>query len=1484
MLYYPPRAGITNIQMIKWMPNLSSFNQHPRFLDIACSIMDTAKTQEMFFDDPVNLSADGLDSVAAVSNPHLMARATRRIAVFYPPDFTGNPFVECADVPYLARDVADGPGRGREAAVCQIARTVAAWQPGLPVDISLVPIRALGTMGPGRVLGTGQFDSLGFSLERNLDLHANFLTLLDLCRGGLSSHVKKCQLSFRLGFYAYHEAEEARALLPIFIAFATIPTFRQLRLPSHPSYTPSDGVTPVPVRIAEIARTAAVPLTSSPTWHSEKQGPSERYKTYVTRVTTIYESKLRRYSGEFAQAFLAQTDRPPNIPRAAPWFNMGQCVASVQSYYASCRHNVVLRAFTEQTIQVLDQYRVQTPPFVREYMFGTNLAHDPPCLASAVSFSALLDQRSPPIPRTPLRSFQGQAVEYDRPADTENLRAILSEFTSSSDVLHQRYGSDLEKSRKDLDGGMVPIVPTEHAPAEDVDRHLDQAKGQMVIYFNLIRSALQPSEDSSAEIAMERAGLWPSLTRRTVLERLSHTLIDGLPRGWQRSIVAFALRLLEFQRSSRLLGLALKGNPEEFAKEANNKVTDVEASPEHPDWLLIQIDGDFLARKLQLDVAREMISPSTGANMALQLNMGEGKSSVIVPLVSAALADGDQLARIVVLKALTVQMFHLLVDRLCGLAGRRIFYLPFSRNVHLSTDNVSKVQDLYTQCVQEKGVMIAQPEHLLSYRLKGMDVRLHRSANGDVVIADKLAESQQWLSQHARDILDESDEILHVRNQLNYTVGTQRPIEDHPDRWTTTQQVFGVVARIFAAIQTLYPSQVELRDHCRSRFPSIRVLGPDAARSLVEKVATQAFAGNIPNLALALLHGPTKQAAYNFIISSVIDENDYSHLKSHLADSSSLWKGLLLLRGLLGNGILDHVLSQRRYRVDYGLDPRRTMLAVPYRAKDVPSLRSEFGHQDVGICLTILSYYYEGITSAQLHQCFGLLHKQDNPSLEYENWVKKVDGLPVALRQLTGVNTRDVDQFNDVLFPHLGRCHAVVDFFLSQVVFPKEAKEFPEKLSSSPWDLIDLTERVTTGFSGTNDNRYLLPTSIEQCDPVNQLSTNARVLMYLLQPENGNYICTQNAGEGPRSVDSFLQLLVEQDPQPRVLLDVGAQMLDKQNKDLVWDWLLLMPNVDAAIFFTDSDELTVLARDGTVEPFISSPFNQQLDRCIIYLDDAHTRGTDLKLPRDYHAAVTLGPKVTKDRLLQGCMRMRKLGHGQSVMFCAPAEVDTRILEARTNANPAAAVGPVAVLDIIRWAMLVSIDDVKRNVPQWAQQGMDQARRHTALAIYSNPGANSQPASEAEKIEMLKGAWLQPEARTLEVLYGRRHGTEQSLYQLAQTFPLIAARLELIGVTSLSDSRMEEEQEREVSHEMERERQIERPPYTREFEGLGQPQSDGFIKPEHRRGILTESCKFDVSPLALLKELFGLRRKGTGFASTHMGKILHARLLQDDDFT
>ena len=317
--------------------------------------------------------------------------------------------------------------------------------------------------------------------------------------------------------------------------------------------------------------------------------------------------------------------------------------------------------------------------------------------------------------------------------------------------------------------------------------------------------------------------------------------------------------------------------------------------------------------------------------------MGEGKSSVIVPLVAAALADGTNLARIVTLKPLSNQMYQLLLSRLSDLADRQIFHLPFSRNLPMSASVVQSIGNLYRRCAAEGGVLVVQPEHILSQKLMCIDTLLASDYDGEKQpIANKLKSLQGWLARVSRDVLDESDEILHVRYQLVYTTGKQMPVEDHPNRWATTQQVFSRLRAHAVQLHNSFPKMFEL-DQTQKGFPTMRILSQEVSRQISSLIADDALGGSLYNLSLAVLSPSIREATRRFITQKKVSVKDHQLLQLHCS-GTALWSGILLLRGLLveGEGILGYVLKERRWRVDYGLDPSRTLLAVPYRAKVNP--------------------------------------------------------------------------------------------------------------------------------------------------------------------------------------------------------------------------------------------------------------------------------------------------------------------------------------------------------------------------------------------------------------------------------------------------------------------------------------------------------------------------------------------------------------------
>jgi len=609
---------------------------------------------------------------------------------------------------------------------------------------------------------------------------------------------------------------------------------------------------------------------------------------------------------------------------------------------------------------------------------------------------------------------------------------------------------------------------------------------------------------------------------------------------------------------------------------------------------------------------------------------------VIVPLVASAIANGHRLSRVIVLKSLTKQMSDTMTLRLGGLVGRQIYFLPFSRKLQLDEDVVSQIQDLHEECLNNQGILLAQPEHILSYKLMGIE----RLTSGDFHLASQLLSSQRWLETNTRDILDESDELLDVKFQLIYTLGTQRMMDGQPDRWLIVQDTLDLVEKNAATLLGEFPRLIEVERRTASSFPTIRLLSANIGKQLTSKIARDVVDSHLPGLNFEFHLDQVKDAALRFIQERSVTGEDCDLLKEAFGDQESFVQKLLQVRGLIAYDILLFVLRSKRWSVNYGLHPSRCLSAVPYRAKGVPAPSAEFGHPDVSVALTCMSYYYTGLSDAQIRRTLEMLQRSDDPSVEYASWIKKCEFLPSHLQSWTAVNLEDDRQCYDELFPALRYNKKVADFFMTSVVFPKEGKEFDEKLSTSAWDIVAKKgPHLTTGFSGTNDNRFVLPLPISQQDLPELQHNSGKVLDYLLRKINLDYHCACDTLGRQLSAEGLIQCFVNLDPSIRVLIDVGAQVLDTLNENFVRSWIDVATDVDAGVFFDEDDNVMVLTRYGKLEKLAVSSFQNRMDRCVVYLDEVHTRGTDLKLPAAVRAAVTLGPKLTKDRLVQGMSSM-----------------------------------------------------------------------------------------------------------------------------------------------------------------------------------------------------------------------------------------------------
>ena len=220
---------------------------------------------------------------------------------------------------------------------------------------------------------------------------------------------------------------------------------------------------------------------------------------------------------------------------------------------------------------------------------------------------------------------------------------------------------------------------------------------------------------------LELGGLLPALSPLTLLEVLRDGPQTKKLGVIQSGILSYAESLVSLQQLLRIQDAHRQGDVIRLLDERQNAAHTSWKPRDHIDWLLLELDFNLIIRGDQLQVAQAMIaSPSMASNFVLQMNMGQGKSSVIIPMVAAALARDENLVRVVVPRSLLLQAAQLLSSRLGGLINRKLKHVPFSRKSPTDLDTIRAYHQLHFDVQKGRGVLLALPEHLLSFQLSGL--------------------------------------------------------------------------------------------------------------------------------------------------------------------------------------------------------------------------------------------------------------------------------------------------------------------------------------------------------------------------------------------------------------------------------------------------------------------------------------------------------------------------------------------------------------------------------------------------------------------------------------------------------------------------------------------------------------------------------------------------------------------------------------------
>lgn len=852
-VYYP--VHLQRMQQVKWWAGLSPIAQHDEFCRGVKEVAAYAGLLDIFEDVKGSI-------VWRTSGHEILAkRAALRNAVFRTEEFGGSIMDKSEDRVYEGGDM--GNGSSKEARVCYVAGLVKAWRERLNVDSGILEmLESLGDIRGPLPSDKGGLE-MGYD-EMWLDPDMGQLWI------PLYNHLRRCtedthlpELMFLLSTLAYSGKIDLQ-LVETLLAFATEYAFFEIDPPNHPSFNLQHGYEPDTETILSTIRSFVIAYGDSGESEMEAFVTETEQETNERRLGAFTANQEEQEIDMLIELIRRWPCTDPEIDDEDdyPLFEVPEVLLALQPWFDSWNRNVEFRNHIVEVQAALDRINTHGKPFPQLYRFQP-CEYSQSVLRNTIRFSDLLTRPAPVLPPPP-RVLEGNlAPGAAAETNDESLENLLMDFRGPAPkTFRKTYMDGLEKSVVAFQEQRAPKHTIQVPGLAERLRALEtEFKRYTSDAFDVISARLGPLRLKGSFMSF-KAGLWPRISPLLLLQQLASNADVQLSAEWKTALVTYGVAITMVQRLQRLLRLAPRPSDHsitlssDFLKELENTGHSNWSPLEHPDWLLIEIENNFLIRPVQADIAASMITPPENHNSIMQLCMGEGKTSVIVPIVAASLADGTKLVRVVVLKPLSGQMFQMLVQKLGGLVNRRIFFMPFSRGITMGKEEIAVVKRLYADCMTNRGILLVQPEHILSFKLLGLEWLYNsqhkreqkidgvaRNSKSDGEVARLLIGTQRWLEERSRDILDESDEILNVRHELIYTIGSPAPIENHPDRWIVIQEIFDLIQD---HLKTLPVSQqdFELETHQQPmRFGSIRILNLEAGKKLLRTITERIIDG-----------------------------------------------------------------------------------------------------------------------------------------------------------------------------------------------------------------------------------------------------------------------------------------------------------------------------------------------------------------------------------------------------------------------------------------------------------------------------------------------------------------------------------------------------------------------------------------------------------------------------------------------------------------
>jgi len=472
---------------------------------------------------------------------------------------------------------------------------------------------------------------LSNSMESNIGEHWG--SLVNLCRD--SDHRNPYKLLFRLGLLSFATKPDMDAIQSL-AAFGCLDELKALQPPLSPCF-------------------AEFKLWASPTLESLLRFIAADYPVLEPDAT---ESKREQDRSQEKHRILCEAEGkrlafnileqwPSSEPSAEEFestvINVELAWGRIRPDWQRLYQNLALSEYVIQAQEILNRYKGASDVSVpRAWNMdpaafcatdrGSAIPSVPDLLVKCAHLpSRVLSPCHQVIPSKDLP--QGVYLPSERinnsckttpPKEVIELGKILDSFARSPDILRQRYGNDLKKSLLALENVSNQPQLQETPPSINIITEcIEKARAALNHEYERLQNTFSAEDDRFQWLRL--GSLWPCTTPITILEQLRSSSDYKFGNNMRECLVSYGVLATTLQRLLRCRHAHLQGDNHKLVQEWQNSGHENWTPLEFPDWLLLEIESDILIRCEQTDVARAIISPASGSNSVLQMNMGKGK-------------------------------------------------------------------------------------------------------------------------------------------------------------------------------------------------------------------------------------------------------------------------------------------------------------------------------------------------------------------------------------------------------------------------------------------------------------------------------------------------------------------------------------------------------------------------------------------------------------------------------------------------------------------------------------------------------------------------------------------------------------------------------------------------------------------------------------------------------------------------------------------